>query len=287
MNAPMSTNKFVPKQALAPTPQLYDELVGDSMEKLAQVTLAQLSPLPFGSIIHDNGCGTGAATAAIFNLSTSSKLDILIHGTDINPKALELYTSNLTTRNWPATATQMDSQSLTFPENTFTHSISNALLFVLPDNGIDAVKETYRTLKPGGTALFNSWFYVPTMAPLQTASRTTRAPGTPLPRDGMAKWSPPEFLRSVIEKGGFEKEKVRMEKVKVVCQTTELGHFAEMLWSFIGGTSEAGWGEGDEENWERAVGVVKGELEGTEGFRWVGGGRAELEFVANVAVAVK
>ena len=30
MNAPESTNKFVPKQELAPTPQLYDELVDDT-----------------------------------------------------------------------------------------------------------------------------------------------------------------------------------------------------------------------------------------------------------------
>ncbi|KAI1651111.1 uncharacterized protein F4817DRAFT_311939 [Daldinia loculata] len=39
MNAPEGEVRFVPKQALAPTPQLYDELVFDSMENLAKASL--------------------------------------------------------------------------------------------------------------------------------------------------------------------------------------------------------------------------------------------------------
>jgi ubiquinone/menaquinone biosynthesis C-methylase UbiE len=131
-------------------------------------------------------CGTGAATAAIAEL-ISSKVNISLKGTDINEKALDVYKSNMAKYNWPAEAVVMDSQKLSFPDNSFSHVIENAFLLVLPNDGIDAIKETYRTLKPGGTAVFNSWFYVPNVEPLQIASRSTRPAGTPQPRDGMAK----------------------------------------------------------------------------------------------------
>jgi SAM-dependent methyltransferase len=287
MNAPMSTNKFVPKQALTPSPQLYDELVGDSMEKLAKATLSEIPSLQAGSIVHDNGCGTGAATSAIVDLISTSKVDIFIQGTDINEKALDVYKSNTERFNWPAEAAVMDSHKLSFPDDSFSNVIGNAFLFVLPNDGIDAVKETYRTLKLGGTAVFNSWFYVPNMEPLQIASRITRPPGTPQPRDGMAKWSPPEFLQSILIEGGFAKENITMTKAKVSCGTPELTHFATMLWSFIGGTSEAGWLLSDEENWDKAIEIVKKELAKTEGYKILKGGKAQLEFIANIAIATK
>jgi len=49
----------------------------------------------------------------------------------------------------------MDSEKLEFKDETFSHSIANPL-FVLPNDGIDALKETYCTLKPGGKAVVNS-----------------------------------------------------------------------------------------------------------------------------------
>ncbi|TVY88335.1 hypothetical protein LAWI1_G004362, partial [Lachnellula willkommii] len=82
---------------------------------------------------------------------------------------------------------------------TFSHSIGNALVFLLPNDGIDALKESYRTLKPGGTTLDNQvivnfWAY------LQTASEKSRPFGTPFPRMGMLKWASADFLRDVGEK---------------------------------------------------------------------------------------
>ena len=79
----------------------------------------------------------------------------------------------------------MDSRKLSFADETFSHFISNALIFVLPNDGIDAMKETYRMLKPGGPAVVNSWNYIPNMEPVQTAAKVTRPPGTPLPRQDM------------------------------------------------------------------------------------------------------
>ncbi|PVH69250.1 hypothetical protein DL98DRAFT_661782 [Cadophora sp. DSE1049] len=247
MNSPANkNNKFIPKQALAPTPNLYDELVGNGMERLARASLAQVPPITSGSVVHDNGCGTGAASISIIERINGSKDEISIHATDIEAQALEL-----------------------------------------PNDGIDAVKETYRTLKPGGTAIFNSWAYVPNYGPLQTASFNTRPSGIPPPRLAMEKWTSSEFLQSIVEKGGFEKEKIRVESSDVYCEVPELRHFANMLWSFIGGTGEAGWLESDEERWDEALRIIMEELMKTDGYKELEGGKAMLKFVANIVVAMK
>jgi len=154
MNNPESDVKFVPTQALAPTPQLYDELVGDSMEQLAKASLAQIPSLLAGTVIHDNGCGTGAGSAAIVE-STSEKVEITIKATDINEKAIRIYKARAAENGWPAEVSKVDALKLTFADHTFSHSIGNALVFVLPNDGIDAIKEMHRTLKPGGT---RKWF---------------------------------------------------------------------------------------------------------------------------------
>jgi len=94
-------------------------------------------------------------------------------------------------------------------------------------------------------------------------------------------------LRSVVEKGGFEKEKIVMTKADVFVTTSEITRYAAMLWSFIGGTSASGWLRSDEKNWDRAVEIVIEELQKTDGYEPVDGGHCQLKFVANIAVATK
>jgi SAM-dependent methyltransferase len=161
------------------------------------------------------------------------------------------------------------------------------LLFALPDDGVPAVRENHRCLKPGGVLIVNSWHYVPNIAPVQTAARATRPPGTAAPREGLDKWSDREFLRHVVVAGGFDEDRVTLSQADVCFTTTDLRHFATMLWSFMGGTAETGWLTSDVDHWDEAVGIVVDELRTTRGFRDLGDGRAQLRFVANIAVATK
>ena len=289
MNDSKSNNTFRPKQVLAPTPQLYDELVGDGMGNLAKVTVAEIMPIDLDSVILDDGCGTGAGTAAVVEAvgqDIASRLSI--KGVDINEGALDLYKQKAAQNNWPAEAITSDAGKLnTVASSTFTHVIGTALLFVLPEDGIPAIKEIYRTLKPGGVVALNSWAYVPNMDPIRTASRLTRPEGTPELRGGLDKWEDASFLRSVIEKGGFEEDKITLTKRDVYVTTTSVDHYANMLWSFIGGTTAVGWLESDEYKWDQAIEIVKAELRKTDGYKELEGGRLQLKFVANVAIATK
>jgi ubiquinone/menaquinone biosynthesis C-methylase UbiE len=205
MNAPEGEVDFVPKQALPPAAQLYDELVSDGMENLAKASLALIPRIAAGSTINDNGCGTGAATAAVVAALKGSSAGVTVKGTDINEHALAIYRSRAEKGGWPAEGVNMDSYRLRFAAGTFDLIVGNALLFVLPHgDGVGAVREAYRTLKPGGRAIFNSWAHVPNMPPLEAAARETRPEGSPLPRAGLEKWADPNLLRQIMWYGGFE-----------------------------------------------------------------------------------
>ncbi|KAH6892039.1 S-adenosyl-L-methionine-dependent methyltransferase [Thelonectria olida] len=279
MNQPESSSKLTPKQALSPTPALYAELVGDGMEQLAAASMSCIGPLPPGALLHDVGCGLGAATAAASAIANASEVSIGIKGTDINNDALDVYRRTAAEQNWPAEGLRMDAAALEFPGQTFSHAIGNALLFVLPNDGIGAVKEIHRTLKPGGVAVVNSWAYA--------AAKRTRPAGTPLPRQGLEKWERAEFVKEVVVKGGFSADNVTLTQRSVYVTVGDVRHFATMLWSFIGGTSSAGWLESDEENWARAVGIVAEELEKTDEYERLDEQHSKFKFVANIAVAVK
>ncbi|KAK5943476.1 hypothetical protein PMZ80_004483 [Knufia obscura] len=285
-----SNNTFVPKQALAPTPQLYDELVGDGMQNLAKATVAEIVPIEEGSVTLDDGCGTGAGTAAIAASVSSHILSTLsIKGVDINAASLEAYTQKAAKNQWPAEAINADAQNLTTitPDCTFTHIIGTAFLFVLPEDGVPAMKEMARTLKSGGTAALNSWYYVPNMDPIRIASQKTRPAGTPEIRGGLDKWSDLDFLKSTIVKAGFSENNITLVRRDVYCHAAEFDRYANMLWSFIGGTTSVGWLQSDEENWDKAIDIVKEEHRKTPGFELMEDGTVKLKFVANIAVVTK
>lgn len=286
MNGPEAVIKFVPKQVIASTPQLYDELVGECFNSLAKVSLT-FTPIADGAVIHDIGCGTGVGTAAVVEAISGKSLNVSIKGTDINEGALKVYREKAAKDNWPAEATNENANALSFKDDIFSLTLANAFIFVLPNDGLDMVKEVYRTLKPGGKAIFNTWKYVPNFLPIQAASKATRPEGSPLPRAGSEKWSNPEYFQSVIEQGGFEKDKIVVENSPVFIHTAEMDLYANQLWSFIGGTTSVGWLRSDEENWDKAIEVVKQEVRKSEGYEELPGGRNRLRFVANIVIATK
>lgn len=179
----------------------------------------------------------------------------------------------------------MDSNALTFPDDTFTQSLMNAVVFMLPNDGVDGVKEMYRTLRPGGTAVVNCMQYGPNIIPIQRTSVRTRPEGSPTPRMGSEKRHDPKFLKGIVERAGFKDVKMLEGKYSSMTRT-DLHSFATMLWSIVGGTIPDGWIESDEERWDEAIEILKEELKSAEGFE-VFEDRIELVFRVNIAIATK
>ncbi|KAH7027899.1 S-adenosyl-L-methionine-dependent methyltransferase [Microdochium trichocladiopsis] len=296
MNGALTDNTFSPKQALAPTPELYNELASGGADKVAMASLACTAPIPAGSVVHDNGCGTGFSSAAILaSLADGVKPgDIAIKATDMSDDALTAYRMAAEKRaaDWPSTAwetQQMDASNLTFADETFTHSFMSLVIFVLSNNGVDAMKHVYRTLKPGGTAIVNYWSDLPNLPALRAAAEATRPSGTPRILDMMGDWFGPDKLRKTMEEAGFSPEKVSVQEVDIPIKLPDnsIDRFAFMLWSFLGGSTSAGWLRSDEERWDEAVGIVADKLRASKGYKKLEDGTEHLAFKAAITVATK
>ncbi|EHK18463.1 uncharacterized protein TRIVIDRAFT_194221 [Trichoderma virens Gv29-8] len=249
-----ASTAFWPKQIIPPTPENYKELAKDGAERLAAVSLQQIPAIPAGAVIHDNGCGYGSATAVIMaSAAPEVSATYQITGTDISGGAVEVYCDRADSSGWPAKGLVMDSDKLKFQDEIFTHTIGNAMIFVGPrNNGIDAVKEMYRTLKPGGTLILNCFAYVPVLEPIREASRVTRT-GAILPAwTSFEEWTDPAFIANIVEAGGFKKESIKVQQREMFVNIGDFDRHTELVWSMRGMPS-TGWSREDEERWDEAL----------------------------------
>jgi ubiquinone/menaquinone biosynthesis C-methylase UbiE len=282
-----STKTFWPRQIIRVTPQTIKEVTRDGGERLATASLEQIPSIPAGAIIHDNGCGAGAATAMLMAaISPEVAASIEIKGTDIDEAAVETYNKRSISSSWPAEGIVMDGHALSFDNESFTHSIGNAMIFLTRNNGIDAVKEMHRTLKPGGTLIVNCFAYNPHLNAVREASRSTRAGNTLPAWDSFEHWQDPKFIAGILEAGGFGKVSVKVHQREIFTNIGDFDRHASLTWSFRGMPS-SGWSKLDEEKWDEAVEILKQELRKTEGFEILENGSAVIRFLINIATAVK
>ena len=67
----------------------------------------------------------------------------------------------------------------------------------------------------------------------------------------------------------------------------DLRHLATMTWSFMGGTSSAGWLRQDEDKWDEAIEILMKEYKKGKGFKELDGVGCKLGFIADIAIATK
>ena len=75
----------------------------------------------------------------------------------------------------------LPAQSLTFPDNYFTHSFTNFFITHLDENHDPAAKQVCRTLKQGGTAIVSTWAAMAHEEPIKRAHLETRGPDVAFP----------------------------------------------------------------------------------------------------------
>ncbi|KAK7181331.1 hypothetical protein DPSP01_007390 [Paraphaeosphaeria sporulosa] len=246
------SQKALPKQAEAllsgrAKVTTYESTGGKTTAKFAQHNLSLIPPIPAGSIIHDNCTGSGTVSRLILQ----QQPDVKIYATDIDQPFLDVLSEDAARNSWPVEASNQRSEKTNFADAFFDYDITNIGVIFWTGGGADGVKEVYRTLKPGGTALINCWQSITWMLPIFLVHKQFRGDAAfPAPP---VNWTDGQQLRRVILEAGFTEEKLRLERQEVqsVVPAGEFREWVEKTWAYLAGIG--GWHEVDAEKWDEEV----------------------------------
>ncbi|KAF1950210.1 hypothetical protein CC80DRAFT_554665 [Byssothecium circinans] len=84
---------------------------------------------------------------------------LTIKASDIDPLYVEAYDASAKYNDRPAEISNMPAEALQFPDNTLDISFANFVVFLIPDEGVPAIRERHQTLKPRGTAVSDYWIF--------------------------------------------------------------------------------------------------------------------------------
>jgi ubiquinone/menaquinone biosynthesis C-methylase UbiE len=137
--------------------QNFWDTYADEYEKVATENTSQLFyqllnfiPLALCSSILETGCGTGSGLEILRRaLPNSCKLTGSDYSSVMVEKSLSKSLPN-------CEIFQEDSQNLSFPSSTFDGYLANLSLHLVPDP-LKMLKEAFRVIKPGATAVFSVW----------------------------------------------------------------------------------------------------------------------------------
>lgn len=148
---------------------------------------------------------------------------------------------------------ELDSQDLSsVADDYFTHSIDNLSIFTFA-RPVDAVRETYRTLRPGGLAIVTCWRRFAPMFIVHAAQKRIRPdrPLMPTPSPGFYEEG---MLRKTVEEGGFAKDDITtVDKVLVVSDEENIAGLTMLMSGPMMTRAREGYTEEEEASWAESV----------------------------------
>ncbi|KAI1421994.1 S-adenosyl-L-methionine-dependent methyltransferase [Xylaria sp. FL1777] len=277
----MSSERFFPKQAVKFDGALAQELQGDVSEAIAREVIKVVPPIKSGWVIHDNGCGYGSVTGEI--MASGVPADIKIHSTDKSANYLAQLRAKLKENpTWPVTVEEMNSNTLTFPDNYFDLSITDFVLLGLDDE-VGAAKHILRTVKPGGTAAIAAWKEKPWQEALKEAHRRTRGADAPLPPFLAVVDYDTEQFKRLLNEAGYKNTQY-VERPAWI-NMPDLKRWSTIAWTFLS-TPAGGWTQADEDTWDQAIDVCVQELQKGAAYEFKDGVH-RIRMVATIAVTQK
>ena len=163
----------------------------------------------------DLACGGGILTAEAMKLATA-RPEIVLHrnvAVDLDDNMIQYVERRIKESSWRNVETlKADQQSLSLPDNSFSHVFSNLGIFFAPNDGA-ALSETLRILKHEGIAGFTSWKAITWWSSLAKPALASLVPDAPpLPEPGdvfpVQGWTDPTAIPVKLEKAGFKDVKV-------------------------------------------------------------------------------
>lgn len=232
----------------------------------------QTSTRPIGpdSVVHDTAAGPGIGAAALVARLAKDQLPKEVLVSDNVPMMVSAARESLAASPLPhVDCKELDSQDLSsVPDGYFTHSINNFSIFTFV-RPADAVRESYRTLRPGGLAVVTCWRRFAPVFIVHAAQKRIRPdlPLMPMPS--------PEFceggvLQRVVEESGFAKDGITVtEKVLVVDDDENIAGLTMLTSGPMMAKAREGYTEEEEARWVESVNQsVKEEVQQFDGIRF-------------------
>lgn len=262
----------------------YERLTGGCTREIAQFLLSQPPEVDISSVVLDNACATGIITGDILSsFPDSSGRRPKIYAADISPSMVSNLADVAKAKGWAGASdgliqsSVMDAQELSFQDEMFTHSYTNFGIFFAPEPE-KVAREIHRTLKAGGHAYVTSWAKLGYLPVVQGAQKAVRPDDTPWTVPFHEEWSRDGKLERVLEAGGFDGSKIKVQKKTASFQGADLDDLVEIMYLGFGEHVTKEWSEGEKEKWKQLLSENMTEMQRKE---------ARVEMEAFVAVAEK
>ncbi|EXA32930.1 hypothetical protein FOVG_15903 [Fusarium oxysporum f. sp. pisi HDV247] len=237
-----SAPKLTATEHFNKTADKYEATTGGGTRELAQHAIsfiADLKPLTSESKILDNACGTGIVTDIILK----SGIQPEIHAVDVAENMVSIARDRLSSHpNVHAAA--MAGEELSFPDNTFTHSITNLGLMYFTDADKGA-REISRTLHPDGVAVVTGWTTMGHIKIIQEVQAQIRPDDTPFKPPVPDIWLDPEHTKAVLSGAGLDVHTSTLIDVHLGGETAD--EVADLLTHGFGSRAFQSWSEEEKE----------------------------------------
>jgi ubiquinone/menaquinone biosynthesis C-methylase UbiE len=226
----------------------YEAITGGGTRELAQHAISLitgLKPLTSESRVLDNACGTGIVTDVILQ----SGIQPEIHAVDCAENMVNIARGRFSSHP-NVHAAVMAGEELSFPDDTFTHSITNLGLMFFTDADKGA-REIARTLHPDGVAVVTGWATRAPFKIIQEVQAEVRPDDTPSKMPVADIWLDPEHTKAVLSGAGLDVHASTAVDVHMGAETAD--GVADLLTRF-GSKAFASWSE---EEKEKVAAVMK------------------------------
>ncbi|KAK3987187.1 S-adenosyl-L-methionine-dependent methyltransferase [Cladorrhinum sp. PSN332] len=243
-----STPNLTTAERFNKTASNYEAITGGGPRELGQHAIsliAGLKPLTSESKILDNACGTGIVTDIILQ----SGIQPEIHAVDCAENMVSIARARFSSHP-NVHAAVMAGEELSFPDDTFTHSITNLGLMFFTDADKGA-REIARTLHPDGVAVVTGWSMRAPFKIIQEVHAQIRPDDTSFKAPVPDIWLDPEHTKAVLSGAGLDVHVSTAVDVHMGGETAD--GVADLLIQF-GSRAFESWSE---EEKEKVAGAMK------------------------------
>jgi SAM-dependent methyltransferase len=186
---------------------LYEKSAGGCTRELADRSIDLLPEILPDSVVLDNACGSGVVTLEALRREPS----VRIHAVDYAPKMVEMVRSRFADSP-NVTCDEMAGEFLTFPDDTFTHSITSLGIQFFTDP-VKGAHQIFRTLKSGGTAVVTTWEELGYLPAMHKSQLTVRPNDTPFKVPIPEVWFQQTHVEKTMRDAGFKDVKIVIAEV--------------------------------------------------------------------------